>query len=47
MSLGGGYYEIVAVPEPSTYLGGALATAALSYHYVIHRRRRRADREPA
>jgi hypothetical protein len=39
ISLDGGYHEIVPVapvPEPSTYIAGALALGALAYH---HRRR--------
>jgi len=32
-NLGGGYWEVVAaVPEPTTYLGGALALGALAFH---------------
>ena len=38
--LGGGYYEItpVAVPEPSTYVGGFLALGGIGY---FHRKRLR------
>ena len=39
-SLGGGYYEITPVPEPATYVTGALALGALGYH-----RRRRLCRQ--
>ena len=31
-ALGGGYYEVVAAPEPSTYFAGFLAFAVLAYN---------------
>jgi hypothetical protein len=45
--LGGGYYEITPaspVPEPSTYVAGALALGALAYHQRRRFRRRRIRR---
>lgn len=45
--LGGGYYEITPaspVPEPSTYVAGALALGALAYHQLLRFRRRRIRR---
>jgi hypothetical protein len=41
-NLGGGYYEIVPVapvPEPSTYIVGALALAAVGFHQARRRHR--------
>lgn len=42
-NLGGGYYEVVpvtAVPEPSTYIAGALALATVGFHQARRLRRR-------
>jgi hypothetical protein len=47
IDLGGGYYEITPVapvPEPATYVAGALALGALAYHQRRRFRRRRIRR---
>ena len=40
----GGYYEITAVPEPSTYIAGALALATIGFHQARRLRGRRKRR---
>jgi hypothetical protein len=40
IALGGGFFEIVPVPEPSTWVGGALALLVIGYQFSVIRRRR-------
>ncbi len=39
ISLGGGFFEIVPVPEPSTWIGAALATGVFGFNVVRRRRK--------
>ncbi len=40
VDLGGGFYEITAIPEPSTWAAAALAAAVIGYQLLVIRRRR-------